>query len=111
MGSKSKSIRLEVMIVHKLFFSKHEKKRIQRPWRRGVIMKLLRRRIGYKMLETRLKQMWVRKRIINIIDLSYDYYLVAFTHDKDKNVVLSDGPWFIYDHYLTVKEWTPGFHS
>ncbi|XP_058775976.1 uncharacterized protein LOC131650277 [Vicia villosa] len=21
-----------------------------------------------------------------------------------------DGPWFIYDHYLTVKEWTPDFH-
>jgi hypothetical protein len=21
-----------------------------------------------------------------------------------------DGPWFIYDHYLTVKEWSPNFH-
>ncbi|GAU46873.1 hypothetical protein TSUD_402910 [Trifolium subterraneum] len=21
-----------------------------------------------------------------------------------------DGPWFIYDHYLTVKEWGPNFH-
>ncbi|XP_058746366.1 uncharacterized protein LOC131619270 [Vicia villosa] len=23
---------------------------------------------------------------------------------------MSDRPWFIYDHYLTVKEWTPDFH-
>lgn len=35
-------------------FSKLEEKRIYRPWRRGVIVKLLGRRIGYKALETRL---------------------------------------------------------
>ncbi|XP_058767374.1 uncharacterized protein LOC131641072 [Vicia villosa] len=87
-----------------------EEKRIHRPRRRGVIVKLLGRRIGYKALETRLKQMWVRKGIINIIDLSNDYYLVAFTHEEDKNAALADGPWFIYDHYLTVKDWSPDFH-
>ncbi|XP_058776382.1 uncharacterized protein LOC131650700 [Vicia villosa] len=54
--------------------------------------------------------MWVRKGIISIIDLSHDYYLVAFTHEDDKNAALADGPWFIYDHYLTVKEWSPDFH-
>jgi hypothetical protein len=37
--------------------SKTEEKRIYRPWRRGVIVKLLVRRIWYKALETRLKQM------------------------------------------------------
>lgn len=52
----------------------------------------------------------MRNGIINIIYLNQDYYLVAFTHEEDKNVVLSDRPWFIYDHYLTVKEWTPNFH-
>ncbi|PNX65246.1 hypothetical protein L195_g062498, partial [Trifolium pratense] len=50
-------------------FSKKEEKRIYRQWRRGVIVKLLGRRIGYKALETRLKQMWVRKGVISIIDL------------------------------------------
>ncbi|CAI8597843.1 unnamed protein product [Vicia faba] len=38
-----------------------EKKRIYRPWKRCVIMKLLGIKIGYKALESRLKQMWVRK--------------------------------------------------
>ncbi|XP_058783386.1 uncharacterized protein LOC131658066 [Vicia villosa] len=93
-----------------IFLSKQEERRIQRPWRRGVIVKLLGRKIGYKALENRLKQMWVRKGIIRIIDLGYDYYLVCFTHDDDKNAVMMDGPWFIYDHYLTVKEWSPDFH-
>jgi hypothetical protein len=91
-------------------FSKNEEKRIYRPWRRGVIVKLLGKRIGYKALETRLKQMWVRKGVISIIDLGNDYYLVAFTHEEDQYGALMDGPWFIYDHYLTVKEWSPNFH-
>ncbi|PNX80936.1 hypothetical protein L195_g036950, partial [Trifolium pratense] len=73
--------------------------------KKGVIVKLLGRRIGYKALEARLKQMWVRKGVISLIDLSNDYYLVAFTNEEDQYVALMDGPWFIYDHYLTVKEW------
>jgi hypothetical protein len=94
----------------KFIFSKLEEKRLYRPWRRGVIVKLLGRRIGYKALETRLKQMWVRKGVISIIDLGNDYYLVAFSHEDDQYAALVDGPWFIYDHYLTVKEWSPNFH-
>lgn len=91
--------------------SKYEEKRIQRPRRRGVIIKLLGRKIGYKALETRLRQMWVRRGVISIIDLGNDYYLVAFSHEDDKNVAMTEGLWFIYDHYLTVKEWCPNFHS
>jgi hypothetical protein len=91
-------------------FSKSVEKRLYRPWRRSVIVKLLGRRIGYKALETRLQQMWVRKGVINIIDLSNDCYLVAFSHEDDQYSALMDGPWFIYDHYLTVKEWSPNFH-
>ncbi|CAJ2632298.1 unnamed protein product [Trifolium pratense] len=91
-------------------FSKKVEKRIYRPWRRSVIVKLLGKRIGYKALETRLNQMWVRKGVISIIDLSNGYYLVAFSNEEDQYAALMDGPWFIYDHYLTVKEWSPNFH-
>ncbi|KAK2456904.1 hypothetical protein QL285_004229 [Trifolium repens] len=90
--------------------SKAEEKRIHKPWKRGVIVKLLGRRIGYKALETRLKQMWVKKGIIHIIDLGNEYYLVTFSHEFDHDTALLNGPWFIYDHYLTVKEWSPDFH-
>lgn len=53
--------------------------------------------------------MWVCKGVISIIDLSNNYYLVAFSHDDDKKSALSNGPWFIYDHYLTVTDWRPNF--
>jgi hypothetical protein len=75
--------------------SKLEEKRIHRPWKRGVIVKLLGRKIGYKALETRLKHMWVRKGVINIIDLGNDYYLVAFSHSEDQYAALMEGPWYI----------------
>ncbi|XP_058760339.1 uncharacterized protein LOC131633626 [Vicia villosa] len=90
-------------------FSEKEEKRIQRPWKRCVIVKLLEKRIGYKALENRLNQMWVRKGIISIIDLSNDYYLVAFSHEDDKKAAMANNPWFIYNHYLTVKDWRPNF--
>ncbi|KAK2399216.1 zinc ion binding / nucleic acid binding protein [Trifolium repens] len=93
-----------------LVLSKSEEKRIYKPWKRGIIVKLLGRRIGYKALETRLKQMWVKKGIINIIDLGNDYYLVTFSNELDHATALTNGPWFIYDHYLTVREWSPNFH-
>lgn len=48
--------------------------------------------------------------MINIIDLSNDYYLVNFSYDDDHNPVLANEHWFIYDHYLTLKEWSPDFH-
>jgi hypothetical protein len=68
------------------------------------------RRIGYKALETRLQQIWVRKGVISIIDLGGDYFLVYFTNEEDYTKALEDGLWLIYHHYLIAREWTPNFH-
>ncbi|XP_058775667.1 uncharacterized protein LOC131649940 [Vicia villosa] len=86
-----------------------EEKWIFKLWRRGVIVKPLGRRIRYKALQTRLKQVWVRKGVFNIIDMGNDYYLVIFSHDDNYNAALMDVPWFIYDHYPTIKELSPIF--
>lgn len=74
-------------------------------------MKLLGRKIGFKALESILNQMWVKREVITIIDLSNDYYLVAFSHEDNKKAALANGLWFIYDHHLTVKDWSPNFQS
>ncbi|XP_058725648.1 uncharacterized protein LOC131596932 [Vicia villosa] len=55
--------------------------------------------------------MWVRKGVITIINLSNEYFLVTFTNDDDRNAALKKFHWFVYDHYLTVKEWSPNFHQ
>ncbi|CAK8571972.1 unnamed protein product [Lathyrus sativus] len=75
----------------KFIFPKHEEIRIHRPWWKGVIAKLLDRRIIYKAMEIRLNQMWVKKGVINIIDLSNNYYSVIFSHEDDHN--MAPGKW------------------
>lgn len=58
-----------------------------------MIVNLMERKVGYKALETRLKHIWVKKCLIRIIDMSNDYYFMAFLHDDDdKNPALVDGP-------------------
>ncbi|KAK7250703.1 hypothetical protein RIF29_33302 [Crotalaria pallida] len=80
-----------------------EKERIRRPWKQGLIVKMLGRKIGYKALENRLKQLWVRRGVIDIIDLGYDYFLVKFSNEEDLNEAIVGGPWLLYDHYLTIR--------
>lgn len=63
-----------------------------------MIVKFLGRKIRYKALETLLEKVWMKKRVISIMDLSNDYLQVSFTHEEDKKDVLADGSWFIYDH-------------
>ncbi|PNY14274.1 hypothetical protein L195_g010950 [Trifolium pratense] len=93
----------------KFSFSLKEEQRIQRPWKQGVIVQLLGRKIGYKALENRLKQLWVRKGVIQIVDLSHDFYLVTFTSLEDQCRALTEGPWMIYDHYFVVRAWSSNF--
>lgn len=54
-----------------------------------MIVRLLGRKIGYKALELRLKQMWVRNGVINIIDIGNDYFLVPFSHEDDKKAPIA----------------------
>jgi hypothetical protein len=54
--------------------------------------------------------MWVRKGVINIIDLGMEYFLVYFSNEEDYTKALEDGPWLIYDHYLIVRQWSPNFY-
>jgi hypothetical protein len=42
--------------------------------------------------------------VIDIIDMSNEYFLVTFSHEDDHYVAMMDEPWFIYDHYVIVKE-------
>lgn len=45
-----------------IILSPEEETRILQPWKNGVIVKMLGRRIGYKALEAKLQQLWARKK-------------------------------------------------
>ncbi|KDO40369.1 hypothetical protein CISIN_1g048241mg, partial [Citrus sinensis] len=83
--------------IPSVVFSQKMQEQLIRPWKNTVIVKLLGRSIGYRSL-------W-----FTVIDLENYYYLVSFGAEEDGEFVLTQGPWTIFGHYLTVQKWSPTF--
>ena len=46
---------------------------------------------------------------IDCVDLSCEFYLMRFSVKEDYNQVLRKGPWFIGQHFLSIRPWEPNF--
>ncbi|KAA3456689.1 Endonuclease/exonuclease/phosphatase [Gossypium australe] len=46
----------------------------------------------------------------NLEDGDFGFYTVKFINPKDRLKVVTEGPWKIMDHYLTIQKWKPNFH-
>jgi hypothetical protein len=49
--------------------------------------------------------------LICVIYVDNGFYMIKFDHEADKEKVVSEGPWMIFDHYLAVSHWSPEFIS
>ncbi|XVF57141.1 hypothetical protein PTKIN_Ptkin06aG0180000 [Pterospermum kingtungense] len=92
-----------------IYLSKVEKSRIRRPWRRSLIIKVMRRSIGYNYLLNRIRTLWKPKAGMELVALENDYFQVRFASLVDYDHAKYEGPWMVMDHYLIVKEWSPNF--
>ncbi|KAH9751256.1 putative ribonuclease H protein [Citrus sinensis] len=95
--------------IPSVVFSQKMQEQLVRPWKNTVIVKLLGRSIGYRSLCTKLESLWRVERGFIVIDLENDYYLVRFGTEEDVEFALTQGPWTIFGHYLTVQKWSPSF--
>ncbi|KAI9074561.1 hypothetical protein K1719_043402 [Acacia pycnantha] len=82
-------------------FSEKMKKRLYRAWDNAVIVKLLGRNIGYKILLSILQLLWARRGVIRLINIGNGYFVVKLTNRDDYHHALTRGPWVLFDHYLT----------
>ena len=57
----------------------------------------------------RLVTLWNPTTRMDIIDLGKDFFLVRFGLKEDFLVVLEKGPWFIGEHFLSIRPWEPNF--
>ncbi|KAH7867540.1 hypothetical protein Vadar_034652 [Vaccinium darrowii] len=89
--------------------SKDELQKLRRPWRKALIVKLLGRTVGYRVLRQRVEQAWKLRGNFQMVDLEEGYYLVRFATKEDYHHVLFYGPWTILGHYLTAQKWKPDF--
>ena len=46
---------------------------------------------------------------MDVVDLSYGFFLVRFFSKEDLNSILKRGPWFMGDHFLSIRPWEPFF--
>ncbi|KDO74197.1 hypothetical protein CISIN_1g037882mg, partial [Citrus sinensis] len=75
----------------------------------SVVIKTLGRNLGYRVINERLKRIWSSTMGFSIIDLANDYYLVHYRNEKDVEYALTEGPWTVIGHYLTVQQWSSDF--
>ena len=46
---------------------------------------------------------------MDYIDLGCDFFLTRFSIKEDHDLVLKKGPWFIGEHFLSIRPWEPNF--
>lgn len=46
-----------------------EEKHGVKPWEKGIIIKMLGRKIGFKALKNRLQLLWAKRGVLSIVDL------------------------------------------
>ncbi|KAJ7971827.1 reverse transcriptase [Quillaja saponaria] len=82
--------------------SQEELEQIRQPWHDSLIVKLLGKSLSYGYFLARLKPKWKLKGDLKLIDLGCDFYILQLHSKEDMEFVLSEGPWIIAGHYLTM---------
>ncbi|KAF7827642.1 reverse transcriptase [Senna tora] len=89
--------------------SEREWKRLNKPFKKTLIIKLLGKTVGFKFLLRKVNQLWGRTGEIELVDLGNNYFLEKFDTYSDLDFALTGGPWIILDHYLIIRSWTSLF--
>ncbi len=92
-------------------FSRDLKQRIRDPWSSSLIVKVFGRSVGYVFLVNKLKSMWKAAGNFSCVDIGMGFFLVKFDSKSGFEEVLKGGPWFIGEHYLSLRPWVPNFRA
>ncbi|CAN1822940.1 hypothetical protein LINPERHAP1_LOCUS30164 [Linum perenne] len=65
----------------------------------------------YPVLKRRLEFLWARRGQIQVADLSNEFFMVRFSEADDYQRAAFNGPWKMFDYYITVYCWTPEFNE
>ena len=85
------------------------KLRIRAPWSMSFIVKVFGRSVGYLFLVNRLKSLWKPTGGFSCVDLGLGYFLVKLDLVDDFDRILKGGPWFIGEHFLSLRPWVLDF--
>ena len=92
-------------------FTRELKHRIRAPWSTSLIVKVFGRSVGYVFLVNKLKTMWNFAGNFSCVDLGLGFFLIRFDSQSGFEDVLKRGPWFIGEHFLSLRPWVPNFRA
>ncbi len=67
--------------------------------------------MGYVFLFNKLKFLWKAFGNFSCVDLGEGFFLIRFDSKSSFEEVLKGGPWFIGEHFLSLRPWTPNFRA
>ena len=59
--------------------------------------------------QARLLSLWKPAGRMNVVDLEHGFFLIRLSLKEDVETVLKKGPWFLGEHFLSVRPWEPDF--
>ena len=59
--------------------------------------------ISLNYIQMKLLALWKPASRLDYVDLEKDFYLVRFSLKEDHDVVLRKGPWFLGEHFLSIR--------
>ena len=89
--------------------SPDRRKKIRSKWAHALIVKVFGRFGGFHFLRNRVMSLWKLAGRLDCVYLGKDYFLMRFGLVEDYNNVLNGGPWFIREHFLSIRRWEPNF--
>ena len=92
-------------------FPRELKQNIRAPWCTSLIVKVFCRSVRYVFLVNKLKNLWISSGNFSYVDLGLGFFLIRFESKEGFEDVLKGGPWFIREHFLSLRLWVPNFRA
>ena len=90
-------------------FTKEFKQQIRNPWSKTFIVKVYDRAVGFSFLHSKIHSLWKPVGRLDCVPLGHDFFLIRFSLKEDFKAVLRKGPWFVGEHFLSIRPWEPNF--
>ncbi|XP_019234545.1 PREDICTED: uncharacterized protein LOC109215004 [Nicotiana attenuata] len=94
-----------------ILLSVEEKHRLYQPWQHAVIIMVYGRKVEHQLLRQKVYALWKPTENLPLIDLGSDFFLLKFQKEENKIHALQGGPWFVLNHFLSIRQWEPKFKA
>ena len=90
-------------------FSTDLKNEICCPWTRALFVKVYGRSVGFNFIHNKLLTMWKPAGRLDCVGRGQGYFLTRLSLKEDYENILRKGPWFVGEHFLSIRPWEPNF--